>query len=138
MAHVYFLLEPRVSHEIYIVTHHCTYIVVFTSLAHLSQGELQLCFRRQLRFRSPGHFCICPVGKIHNFSTFEFSTRFRHRRARKISLKIYKKFNYFRVFVKLFVTSLLNVVSRRYGIYERSPQSLHINILTYEHTFMFE
>jgi len=33
---------------------------------------------------------------------------------------------------------LLNVVARRYDIYERSPQSLHINILTYEHTFMFQ
>jgi len=46
MAHVYFLLEPRVSHEIYIVTHHCTYVVVFTSLAQVSQGEPWLYFRR--------------------------------------------------------------------------------------------
>nr|DAF27992.1 MAG TPA: Kinase C Interacting protein-like protein [Caudoviricetes sp.] len=53
-----------------------------------------------MRFRAPGHFCICPVDKIHNFSTFEFSTRFQHRRAREILLKIYKKFNYFSVFVK--------------------------------------
>lgn len=85
-----------------------------------------------------GHFCICPVDEIHNFFTFEFSTRFQHRRARQILLKIYKKFNYFSVFVKLIVTILLNVVSCRYDIYERSPQFLHINILTYEHTFMFQ
>lgn len=87
---------------------------------------------------SYGHFCICPVDKIHNFSTFEFSTRFQRRRARKILLKIYKKFNYFSVFEKLIVTILLNVVARRYDIYERFPQFLYINILTYEHTFMFK
>lgn len=29
MEHVYFLPVPYLFHEIYIVTHHCTYIVVF-------------------------------------------------------------------------------------------------------------
>lgn len=108
----------------------------FSILEHVIFTCSILYFRRQLRFRAPGHFCICPVDEIHNFSTFEFSTRFQHRRAREILLKIYKKFNYFRVFVKWIVTILLNVVARRYDIYERSPQSLHIIIFSCEHVLM--
>ena len=87
---------------------------------------------------TPGHFCICPVDKIHNFSTFAFFGNFQRPRAREILLKIYKKFNYFSVFEKWIVTTLLNVVARRYDIYERSTQFLHIIIFSCEHIFMLK